>query len=140
MIFSQIITVGINDRNALEEGWYGLEKSPEGLVYRASAREALLKVPFTRQRVHVTLLLSARRPRDAAEPLKGMVSTSEGTDFTFELATNAWTVRRGSLDIGEDRLIRILVYNPWSPDTLYKNGDTRSLGILLSAVHVFREE
>ena len=44
MIFSQIITVGINDRNALEEGWYGLEKSPEGLVYRASAREALLKV------------------------------------------------------------------------------------------------
>ncbi len=139
MIFSQIITVGINDCNALEEGWYGLEKSPEGLVYRASAREALLKVPFTRQRVHVTLLLSAR-PEHTDEVLKGIVSTSAGADFTFELATNTWTVRRGSLDIGEDRLIRILVYNPWSPDTLYKNGDTRSLGILLSAVHVFREE
>jgi len=139
MIFSQIITVGINDCNALEEGWYGLEKSPEGLVYRASAREALLKVPFSRQRVHVTLLLSAR-PEHTGEVLKGIVSASAGADFTFELAANTWTVRRGSLDIGEDRMIRILVYNPWSPDTLYKNGDSRSLGILLSAVHVFREE
>ena len=139
MIYSLVITVGINDRKVLEEGWYGLEKSPEGLVYRASTREALLKVPFAHQRVHVTLLLSARA-KDAKEPLKGIVSTSAGTDFTFELATNHWTVRRGSLDVGEDRLIRVLVYNPWSPGQLYKNGDERSLGILLSALHVLPEE
>lgn len=132
--------MGINDRKVLKEGWYGLEKSPEGLVYRASSREAVLKLPFARQRVQITLLLSARRPKNAAEPLKGMVSSSTGSDFMFELATDLWTVRRGSLDVGEDRLVHIQVANPWSPDQLYRNGDTRSLGILLSAAHLLREE
>ncbi len=139
MIDSHVITVGNNDRLALEEGWYGLEKSPEGLVYRASSREALLRIPFALQRVQVTLLLAAR-PEHTHEPLKGLVSTSAGTDFLFELTTNHWTVRQGFLETGEDRLIRILVYNPWSPGQLYANGDERLLGILLSAVHVHWEE
>lgn len=112
------------------DGWYGIERSPEGVVYRASRKRARLKAPGTGE-ADLILCLSAR-PGHAGEPLRAAVTVG-GAGFGFSLGTNGWTTRRGRLRLEEGVPVEIEVLNPWSPGSLYGNGDIRSLGILLAS-------
>lgn len=135
MIDSRILCTGQNDAVAFVEGWYGLQRSPEGLLFRSSAAKARLKLLDIGGPVRLILLLSAR-PEHTRKPLKGRVTSGTHSSFPFELTTNQWTTREGVLEVGEDSIVTIEVDNPWSPDRLYKNGDARSLGIMLSAIRI----
>ncbi|MEW6238123.1 MAG: hypothetical protein AB1656_22265 [Candidatus Omnitrophota bacterium] len=132
---TKAILIGLNDRKVLQEGWYGLEKSPDGLLYRASSVRAEWKIAGFGGRIRLTLLLAAR-PEHVGKPLQATVSTETGTKFEFQLGTNQWTTRNGELILPADGKIALEVYTPWSPHQLYQNGDARSLGILLSALHI----
>ncbi len=136
MTNSRIISLGINDLHAINDGWYGLEKSPERVYFRASAPLAELTLPIEGIRVDLSLYLAAR-PEHAGEPLEASVFNSTAdSGFTFILETNGWSIRSGSVIINQDKKIQIIIKNPWSPDRLYNNGDSRSLGVLLSAVRI----
>jgi hypothetical protein len=133
----QCINVGINDLHIFQDGWYGLEKSPEGLLFRASSSQATLKFEGMEGRCKIILLFSAR-PEHTGEPLCGSVygNCDEGSTFEFSIDTNRWCVREGMVDLDPNGLIHIQIKNPWSPDALYQNGDARSLGLMLSAVRI----
>gem|GEM_PF-6759960 len=128
------IVIGLNERSFLGEGWYGLEKSPEGLLYRAATRKATIHSPLSGQ-VNMILLLSAR-PEHSGAPLRVTVSAGNTSRFSFELTTNHWTTRGGEFFLDENCPITIETHNPWSPDSLYGNADLRALGILLSAARI----
>lgn len=130
----RIICMGYNDLRILGDGWYGVEKSPERILYRASAPLAEIRVP-ARGQIKLGLLLSAR-PEHAGEPLRGLVRGENESGFDFTLFSNYWTFRNGFVVPDSKRTIRIAVQNPWSPDSLYNNGDARALGILLSAIRI----
>ncbi len=127
-----IVCAGYNDLQWLNEGWYGVEKSPEGILYRASGPVGVLRFPWE-GRVMLSLYLSAR-PEHSGEPLRVLVKSQDDAGFYFTLVTNGWTLRRGSVVLGKERKIRIEAQNPWSPDSIYNNGDARSLGILLCGI------
>jgi len=132
---TKAILIGLNDRNVLQEGWYGLEKSPEGLLYRASSPRAEWKIAGFSGRIQLTLLLAAR-PEHAGKPLQATISTETGSKFELRLGTNQWTTRNGELNLPADGKMALEIHTPWSPHQLYQNGDARSLGILLSALHI----
>ncbi|MGC9328992.1 MAG: hypothetical protein ACP5I1_15255 [Candidatus Hinthialibacter sp.] len=130
----QIICFGYNDLRMLGDGWYGVERSPEGILYRSSGPSAEF---FTLISAPVSLsLIASARPEHAGESLKGAIKGQENSGFEFILETNGWTVIHGSVIPGESRALRLSVENPWSPDRLYHNGDARALGILVSAVRM----
>ncbi len=128
------IVVGLNERNFLGEGWYGLEKSPEGMMYRASSKTAQIECSLSGS-AKVVFHLSAR-PEHVGESLRVAVSTGEQDGFTFELVSNQWTTRTGELVLEKNVPITLHVENPWSPGALYENADLRSLGILLTAMRM----
>lgn len=130
----RIICMGYNDLRCLGEGWYGLEKSPENILYRASAPFAEIQV-VTRKTVELSLFLSAR-PDHVGEPLHGSVQGEAGSEFDFTLFHNGWALRKGIVVPDAERTIRIVAQNPWSPDRLYDNGDSRALGFLVSAIRI----
>ncbi len=135
MSTSQIILAGFNDNRALVEGWYGLEKSPKGLLYRATSRNAEIKTRLPHGPVQCTLFVSAR-PEHTGENLIVTVSSDDKKRFQFNLHTNQWTTRTGKLILDESRTITIETDNPWSPDRIYNNGDARALGIMLNAIRL----
>jgi hypothetical protein len=130
----RIICMGYNDVRFLGEGWYGLEKSPENILYRASAPLAEIYVA-TRRAVELSLLLSAR-PAHVGEPLRVSVQGEAGSRFDCTLDYNGWTLRKGWVVPDSEGMVRFLAQNPWSPDRLYDNGDARALGILVSAIRI----
>jgi hypothetical protein len=132
----KIILIGKNDIGFLDDGWYGLEKSPEGLFYRASSPEAWICIPdILTGQVSVSLILAAR-PEHCGHPIEVEILSDESHSFTFQLETNNWSTRSGVLDMGKSQKMAIKTHTPWSPDNLYKNGDMRSLGILLNAIRI----
>ncbi|MBN2326792.1 MAG: hypothetical protein JXR73_06535 [Candidatus Omnitrophica bacterium] len=130
----QIICFGYNDLHMLGDGWYGVERSPEGILYRSSAPAAEFFTPNPEQ-VSISLIASAR-PEHAGEALKGSIKGQDNSGFEFILETNGWTVIKGSAIPGKARTLRLNVENPWSPDRLYHNGDARALGLLVSAIRM----
>ncbi len=136
----RLICVGYNDRRIFGNGWYGLEKSPRGILYRASTPYAELQVSDV-GKLDIGMMITAR-PEHCGEPLRvtlqsGKLSDSASlSEMHIVLETNGWVIREGTLLVGDDRIIRILTQNPWSPDRLYRNGDVRSLGILISSIRI----
>lgn len=128
----QIILAGVNDRLVFTEGWYGLEKSPEGILYRASSAQATCKFS-TSGKIRLTFLLSAR-PEHTGAPLAVHLKIGDQFIDSFELQVNPWTIRQSEFHLPDDTILTIVAQNPWSPDKIYRNGDARSLGILLSAL------
>ncbi len=131
----RLINAGINDLPIFHKGWYGLEKSPEGILFRASSADARLKIPDVQGRCKMCLLFSAR-PEHTGEPLRIIVKGANGSSFDFTVSTNHWSLREGTIQLDESGIIQFHIENPWSPDTLYHNGDVRSLGIMLSAIRI----
>ncbi|MDX9753307.1 MAG: hypothetical protein RBU29_05060 [bacterium] len=131
----KIILIGKNEFGSLGEGWYGLEHSPEGVWYRASAPKAEIHLPTPFETVTLSLLVTAR-PSHTGQPLEVEITSGESGRFAFTLESNLWTIRKGVLDGNGGTTLQIRVKNPWSPDRLYQNGDARSLGILLSAIRI----
>ncbi len=131
---SILILVGYNERPYLGDGWYGLEKGPGGMLYRASSKKAEIHVPLEGY-VELSLLFSAR-PEHTGGLFEASVVGDAGSYFDIELAANGWSTRQGELVLDQDRPILIDTLTPWSPDTIYKNGDARSLGMLLNAVRI----
>lgn len=127
-----MILIGKNDQRHLIKGWYGIERSPEGIYYRASKPRALF-VPCREGVTHVTLLLSAR-PEHTGMPLEVSLHSGESGRGSFTLCCNGWTTRTAEIFIQPNVPVVIEIKNPWSPDSLYHNGDIRALGILLSAI------
>lgn len=132
---SILILAGINDRTVLDEGWYGLEKSPEGILYRASSPKSTFIIPVLNPSILLTFLL-AGRPEHTGEPLSFTITSNDSTLADFQLNTNHWTTRQVNVSLKNEQRIHLKVKNPWSPDNIYKNGDVRSLGILLSAIRI----
>ncbi len=132
---SILILAGVNDRSVFDEGWYGLEKSPEGILYRASLPNSTIMIPIKNSSMLLTFLL-AGRPEHTGEPLSFTIMSNDSTIADFQLTTNHWTTRQVDVSLNNEQLIHLKVKNPWSPDNIYKNGDVRSLGILLSAIRI----
>lgn len=118
--------------DAFVEGWYDLERSPEGMLFQASSRRATLKLVGAQGRVEVALLIAAR-PEHARQPLRLRLRGVDGLPLSWTLETNGWTVRGGEIDAGEEGMLQLEALNPWSPDALYCNGDARLLGVMLGA-------
>ncbi len=129
--------MGLNERDFLGDGWYGLEKSSEGILYRAASRIAKIDTPLSGLSTLVFLL--SARPEHVGEPLKVTVSSGSESTSGFELHTNHWTTRSVDLTLEEGQPITIEAHNYWSPDKVYGNADLRALGILLSAVRITAE-
>lgn len=125
-----MILFGHNDAGALGEGWYDAERSPDGVLYRAMQPRAELIAPGE-GRWRMVLYASARA-EDTGEALK--IVCGNDTAHPLAFATNGWTTRMCDVQCEANRTVELLVMNPWSPDGLYRNGDARSLGALVSAV------
>ncbi|MBI1389655.1 MAG: hypothetical protein GC154_14550 [bacterium] len=135
---SRLILMGKNDQSYLGEGWYGVERSPEGILFRATARRAVLRLPYPGQRIELGVYVSAR-PLHAGEPLRFTVNCGETAAHTWELTTNGWTVRKGIVEVPESGEVALEALNPWSPDALYHNGDARLLGLLLASLQFLQK-
>ncbi len=129
----RILLAGYFDHKIFRDGWYDVERDPVGIIFRASGPRANVYHGCEKGRYSLHLLLTAR-PEHSGEPLRGKISCGNSS-LAFSLKHNLWSVRSGNLELEEEELT-IEVKNPWSPDRLYKNGDVRSLGILLSAIHL----
>ncbi|MGI6455252.1 MAG: hypothetical protein ACOX5R_06460 [bacterium] len=132
---SRIICAGFNDLQVLQKGWYGVERSPEGIYFRASSAHAEIPCTGLKGKLNLTLFLSCRAEH-TRQPLQVNIFTTKEDSVRWNLNTNHWTTRTGTLERVENGIIHIEVENPWSPDALYQNGDVRSLGILLSAIRL----
>lgn len=130
-----IILIGKNEINNLGDGWYELEKSPEGMYYRAASSAAGILVPPGMKMISISLITAAR-PQHTGEPLRVEVFSKINSYFKFSLETNMWTICHGELDVEGCTEIIIKTKNPWSPDNIYHNGDTRALSIMLNAVRI----
>ena len=131
----KIILIGKNEINNLGDGWYGLEKSPEGMYYRAASPTAAILLPLGMKKISLSMILSAR-PQHAGEPLRLEIFSKPNSYFKFSLETNIWSICHGELDVEGCSEILVKTKNPWCPDNLYHNGDTRALSILLNAVRI----
>ena len=131
----RFILVGNNEASFLGEGWYGLEKSPDHFYYRACGPLATIHLPGMKQRIRLSLILSAR-PEHAGEPLRVEVCSSSEEVWHLTVETNQWAVRTGELMLDSRANVEFRCLNPWSPDQIYKNGDVRSLGFLLNAMRI----
>jgi len=131
----KIILIGKNEFGFLGDGWYGLERSPEGIWYRAAAPVAEIHLPVQFEKVSISLHVSAR-PQHTGKPLDVEITAGTGPLFLFCLQSNHWTIRSGLMDLTSNNTLRIHTKNPWSPDLIYHNGDARSLGILLNAIRI----
>lgn len=133
---SHLILPGFNDLRIFQDGWYDLEKSPEGILFRSSFPQATMQLPWPRQNIVLSLFVSAR-PEHAGKPLQVKIETfDKSSHFLFSLYTNGWTIRSGALRLDETGRICINCENPWSPNQLYHNGDVRLLGIMLSGIRL----
>lgn len=129
------ICPGVNDLHDFADGWYGLQRSPEGLLFRSTSAHARLKITGFSGLASVSLLISAR-PEHTGFPIQGVVTCGEDSSFAFQLTTNHWTLREGNLTLQPNSIIDLHITTPWSPDKIYHNGDARQLGIMVSAVRI----
>ncbi|MDP8243645.1 MAG: hypothetical protein P9L94_06160 [Candidatus Hinthialibacter antarcticus] len=135
MDHSKIILMGQDDATFLGYGWFGVERSPEDVLFRAAGKQAIFRLPLTADRVELAFLAAAR-PLHAGEPLQFGINRDGERLITWTLHTNGWTVRCGVIErySGEDLMLE--ADNPWSPDKLYQNGDSRLLSVLVSSIRV----
>lgn len=130
---SKIIHMGQGDASFLGYGWFGVERSPEKILCRAAGKQAIFRLPLHAEKVELAFLATAR-PLHAGKPLQFGVNRDGERILTWLLHTNGWTVRSGVICdyAGEDLMLE--ADNPWSPDKLYKNGDSRLLSVLVSSI------
>ncbi|MBZ0256477.1 hypothetical protein K8I31_10465, partial [bacterium] len=106
---------------------------PEELLFRAAGKQAIFRLPLHSENIELAFLATAR-PLHAGEPLQFGVNRDGERILTWLLHTNGWTVRSGVIRnyAGEDLMLE--ADNPWSPDNLYNNGDSRLLSVLVSSI------
>lgn len=133
MEHSKIVLMGQDDVSFLGYGWFGVERSPEDVIFRAAGKQAIFRLPLRSERIELAFLAAAR-PLHAGEPLRIGVNRDGERLITWTVQTNGWTVRSGEIKdySGEDLMLE--ADNPWSPDALYKNGDSRLLSLLVSSI------
>lgn len=131
---SILILSGKNEAPYLGDGWYGLERSPEGILYRAAKPKAFLTLPVE-GKTELTLYCSAR-PEHTNTPFECFFLVDGDKRAEIALNSNNWVTRMVELTLTKDSTIEIHTKTPWSPDTLYQNGDIRALGMLVSSIRV----
>lgn len=129
-----LILSGKNERPYFGDGWYGLERSPEGILYRAAKPHAYLSLPVT-EKIELTLYISAR-PEHTHIPFKANILVDGNQQAEISLTSNNWTTRVIQLTHAKKSQIELQTLTPWSPDTLYHNGDIRALGMMVCSIRV----
>lgn len=131
---NNLILSGKNEDPYLGDGWYGLERSPEGILYRAAKPQAHLSIPVE-GKIELTLYISAR-PEHTKIPFLCDILVDQQKQAEFTLSSNNWVTRVIELSLIKDSTIEFQTTTPWSPDKLYQNGDIRALGMLMSSIRI----
>lgn len=125
--------MGKNDRESLGDGWYGAERSPEGILFRATGPVAGIRLVGNFDRAEISIFAAAR-PEHAGEDLVVELRQKQSVLARMEWSLNQWLIRRAGIEFDPGDELTIYIVNPWSPDALYENGDARQLGLMVSAI------
>ncbi len=134
---TKIILIGQDDAPYFGYGWFGVERSPEEMLFRAAGKQAIFRLPLTADKIELALMAAAR-PIHTGEPLQVGLNRDGERLITWVVETNGWTVLSGTLDKYQGEDLMLEADNPWSPDVLYKNGDSRLLSLMVSSMRATR--